>query len=300
MSRLTSPDKVLWPEVGLTKRDLADYFAAAAPRLLPQLAGRPLSLKRYPKGVDDAGFFQKDTPAHAPAAIGRWRQWAESANREVAYALVEDVEGLAWLAQQNTIELHPALFTVDRPDRVDQLVFDLDPGEAGPPATTAARWVREVLLELHLDPLVKTSGKRGLHVIVPIERRYPSDVVRALALAIGRVCVDRHPDDLTVQMRKAERGDRLLVDWSRSSIGATLVCAWSPRATPTASVATPLRWEEVTDDLDPAAFTITTVLERDDPWADRPAPQRLERATAAVEALGYELVDASPRARTPD
>lgn len=297
MVTLSSPDKVLWPQAGLTKRDLFDYVHAAAPRLLPQLAGRPLSLKRFPRGVDAAGFFQKDLPDHAPEALGRWRQWAESPGREVAYALVNDVEGLAWLAQQNTIEFHPALLRVDRPDRADQLVFDVDPGDKDVPPPRVARWVRQVLVELGLQPVVKTSGGRGLHVIVPIERRYGPDLLRPLTLAIARLVATRHPDELTVEMRKDDRGGRTLIDWSRGG-SSTLISAWSPRAHPCGTVATPLHWDEVTDDLDPTAFTLPTVLERPDPWEGTWRPQRLERALTALADAGIDLVDASPRART--
>ncbi|WP_370324672.1 non-homologous end-joining DNA ligase [Euzebya sp.] len=294
---LSSPDKVLWPEVGLTKRDLFDYVREASDRLLPQVADRPLSFKRFPRGVDAKGFFQKDLPDHAPEAIGRWRQWAESADREVAYALVDDVEGLEWLAQQNVVELHPALFRVDRPDRGDQLVFDVDPGPDPIPPARVARWIREVLVELGLDPVAKTSGGRGLHVIVPIERRYGQDLLRPLTLAIARMVVDRHPDVLTVEMRKDERHGRTLVDWSRSG-ASTLIAAWSPRAHPQATVATPLDWDEVTDELDPTAFTLRTVLDRPDPWEGAWQVQRLERAATAVVDAGFDLLDASPRGRT--
>ncbi|CAN5171002.1 hypothetical protein BH23ACT9_BH23ACT9_21360 [soil metagenome] len=295
--RLSSPDKVLWPEVGATKQDLFDYVQDAADRLLPQVARRPLSLKRFPRGVQAPGFFQKDLPDHAPPGISRFRQWAGSADREVAYAVVSDVEGLRWMAQQNTVELHPALFRIDRPDRADQLVFDLDPGEADVGVAQVARWTREVLVEIGLGPVVKSSGGRGLHVIVPIERRYGADLLRPLTLAVARMIAARHPDQLTVEMRKAERGGRTLIDWSRGA-GSTLICAWSPRAHPKATVATPLAWEEVTDDLDPTAFTIRTVLDRGDPWEGAWRPQRLERTVTAVRDAGYDLVDASPRART--
>lgn len=295
--RLSSPDKVLWPAIGATKQELSDYLTGMADRLLPQLVDRPLSLKRFPKGVQAKGFFQKDLPDHAPDHVGRWRQWAESADREVAYALVDEVDDLAWLAQQNTVELHPALMRVDRPDRADQLVFDIDPGERDVPVWQVAVWVREVLVELGLDPVAKTSGGRGIHVIVPIERRYGADLLRPLTLGIARVIADRHPDLLTVEMRKAERGGRTLIDWSRGG-WSTLICAWSPRAHPQATVATPLSWDEVDADLDPTAFTIRTAPDRPDLWADGWAWQRLEGAVAAVRELGYELVDASPRART--
>jgi bifunctional non-homologous end joining protein LigD len=275
---------------------------AAADRLLPQVAARPLSLKRYPKGVEGDGFFQKDVPDHAPAAIGRWRTWAGGSTkvkggREVAYALVDSVEGLRWLAQQNTVELHPGLVRVDRPDRADQLVFDVDPGERAVPPARVARWVREVLDELGLHALAKTSGGRGVHVVVPIERRYDAELLRPLTLAIARATAERHPDDLTVEMRKADRGGRTLVDWSRGG-GSTLIAAWSPRAHPLATVATPLHWDEVVDDLDPTAFRLGTALERPDHWAGAWRPQRLERAVAALAEMGVDLVDASPRART--
>ena len=298
MVRLSSPDKVLWPEVGLTKADLFGYLTDAAGRILPEIADRPLSLKRFPKGVQGKGFFQKDLPDHAPEAIRRWRVWAESADREVAYALVDDLEGLQWLGQQNTVELHPALLRVDRPDRADVLVFDIDPGERDIPPARVARWVREVLDELGLVARAKTSGGRGVHVLVPIERRYGPDLLRPLTLAVARMVAERHPDELTVEMRKAERGGRTLVDWSRGG-GSTLIAAWSPRAHPQATVAMPLDWAEVTDDLDPARFTLRNALDRQDPWAgDDVGPQRLERAARAVAEAGFELVDASPRDHT--
>ena len=305
--RLSSPDKVLWPQAaggpggpgsGLTKRHLRDYLIAASDRLLPQLRDRPLSVKRFPRGVEAEGFFVKDTPDHAPEAIGRWREWAHSAKREVAYSLVDDVDGLAWMAQQNSVEFHTALLRIDRPDRSDQLVFDVDPPASGEPRVevapgVVANWTRDVLVELGLDPLVKTSGGRGLHVIVPIERRYGPDLLRPLTLGIARMVADRHPAELTVEMRKDDRGGRTLIDWSRSG-PSTLIAAWSPRAHPLATVATPLDWSEVDADLDPTAFTLNTVLDRDDPWQDAPRPARLEPVVRAVEDAGIRLVDASP------
>lgn len=294
---LSSPDKVLWPAVDLTKRDLWEYLHAAQDRLLPGLRNRPLSVRRFPRGVGASGFFQKDLPDHAPDTIRRWRHWAESAGREVAYALVDDVDGLAWFAQQNTIEFHPAITRVDTPDRVDHLVLDLDPGEADVPVGRVARWVHEVLVELGLDPRVTTTGGRGLHVRVAIEPS-PGLRVRPLTLAIARIIADRHPDALTVEMRKAGRDGRTLLDWSRSMPGATLIAPWSPRASPVATVATPLDWSEVTDDLDPAAFTLPAVLERPDPWADPVEPAPVAPVRDAVAAAGYDLVDASPRGVT--
>lgn len=297
---LSSPDKVLWPGVGLTKRDLRDYLVAAAPRILPHLRDRPLSVKRYPRGIAAGGFFQKDLPAHAPDWIERFTQYARSADREVRYAVVDSVDDLRWFAQQNTIEFHPGLVRIDRPDRVDRLVVDVDPGAMGTPVGRIARWVREVAAEVGLDPLVNTSGGRGVHVWVPIERRHAPDRLRAATLALCRLVVERHPDELTVEFRKDDRDGRTLLDWSRTSPGATLVAPWTPRARPGAPVATPLAWEEVDDALDPAGHTIPSVLRRGDPWdvAGRAAalrPQPLGPVFGAIRDLGMPVVDISPR-----
>jgi bifunctional non-homologous end joining protein LigD len=294
-TRLSNPDKVLWPEAGFTKQDLWDYVERAADRLLPHLAERPLTLKRYPSGVHRQGFFQKDLPDHAPAGIARFTAWSEASRRDVAYAVAGDVEDLRWFAQMNTVELHPWFSRVDRPDRPDLLGFDLDPGAPTQSVVDAARWLREVLDALGLDSMVKTSGKRGLHVYVPVERRYGFGELRAFGLAVARAVAARHPDRLTVEMRKANRGDRLLLDWSRVGPGQTLVAAWSPRAHPAGTVSTPLRWDEVTSGLDPTAFTLATALDRDDPWAAPPPFQRIERARAALAEQGFDAEDLSPR-----
>lgn len=296
--KLSSPDKVLWPEAGFTKRDLRDYYIAVADRLLPQVAGRPLTLKRHNAGVHREGFLQKNLPDSAPASVERYRVWTETSQREVAYALADDVGDLEWFAQQNAVELHPWFSRVDRPDRADVLAFDLDPSGDDPPVGRAALWLRELLDELGLATMVKTSGKRGLHVYVPVERRYTFSELRGFALAASRACADRHPDVLTVEMRKADRGGRLLLDWSRAGAAQTLAAAWSPRAHPAGTVSMPLSWEEVTEDLDPTAYTLATAPGLADRWADAPAPQRIERARATLEDAGYAAVDRSPRART--
>lgn len=293
------PDKVLWPAVGRTKRDLWDYVDACSDRLLAAVGDRPLSLKRFPDGVDRQGFFQKDLPEWAPEHVRRCRVWSDSSEREIAYAVADDAADLRFLADIAVIELHPLSWRTDKPQRPDGLVLDLDPGEQPVSVAQAARWVRETLDALDLPALVKTSGKRGLHVHVPVERRYAAGELRALALAIGRATVAAHPDELTVEMRKARRGGRLLVDWSRNGEAQTVVSAWSPRATPQATVATPLAWDEVDADLDPAALTIASVAERGDPWADPPGPVRIERARAALAEQGFVAEDRSPRSSAP-
>jgi bifunctional non-homologous end joining protein LigD len=297
--KLTHPDKLLWPERGLTKADLLDYYEAAASRLLPQIAGRPLTLKRFNDGVDGEGFFQKNAPASMPRGVRRHDTWTDSSHRVVSYAVVEDLEGLRWCAQSNALELHVWFSRVDVPDRLDFCPIDLDPWSEDNDAFKAALDIRNVLTELGLDALVKTSGKRGLHVYVPIERRYEASDVSAFALGVCRLVESRHPDLYTVEMRKADRGGRLLLDWSRAAPGQTMVAAWSPRATSMATVSTPLTWREVAEGVDLASLTVPEVLRRPDAWAEDPvAPQRLEPAAAALREAGIELEAISPRART--
>lgn len=293
------PDKVLWPQAGLTKRDLWDYMGRCAERLLSAVGDRPLSLKRYPDGVEAEGFFQKDLPEWAPSHVRRCRVWSEGSGREIAFGVADDAADLQWLADIGVIELHALSWRTDLPGRPDTVVLDLDPGSGATTAAQAAWWVRETLDALGLPARVKTSGKRGLHVVVPVERRYTAGDLRGFALALGRATVAAHPRELTVEMRKARRGGRLLVDWSRNGEQQTVVSAWSPRATPHATVATPLAWAEVADDLDPAAFTITSVGERADPWAEPAQPARLERARHALAEQGFPPEDRSPRSSTP-
>lgn len=295
---LTHPDKVLWPQPGFTKADLHAYYEAVADRLLPHLRGRPLTLKRFNSGVDAEGFFQKHLPGSAPASVRRHEVWTPTSQRTVAYPLADDVDDLRWFAQQNALELHPWFSRVDRPERADILAFDLDPPGEGSAVWRAALQLRAVLDELGLTSLVKTSGKRGLHLYVPIERRYGFGELRGIALAVARMCADRHPDDLTVEMRKAERDGRLLIDWSRAGPSQTLVAAWSPRAHPAGTVSMPLDWSEVDERLDPTAFTLATAPGRGHAWSEPPAPQRLEAVVRALEKAGYPPQDRSPRART--
>lgn len=295
----THPDKLLWPERGLRKSDLLAYYEAAAGRLLPHLAGRPLTLKRFNRGVGYEGFFQKNAPASTPGSVRRYDTWTESSHRVVSYPIVEDLEGLRWCAQCNAVELHAWFSRVDMPERLDICPFDLDPWSEDQDVYRAALDLRAALSELGLDALVKTSGKRGLHVYVPIERRYAFPEVSAFALGVCRQVESRHPDLYTVEMRKADRRGRLLLDWSRANSAQMMVAAWSPRGTPSATVSTPLSWDEVAARIDVTSFTVPDVLQRRDPWADEPVPpQGLEPAAAVLRDAGIELEAISPRART--
>jgi bifunctional non-homologous end joining protein LigD len=295
---LTSPDKLLWPEAGITKADLWDYYLAAQERLLRAVADRPLTLKRHPNGVHRSGFVQKHLGDDVPDELHRFTTWSESSQRDVSYLVVAGQRELQWAAQMSVVELHAWLATADRPDRPDALLFDLDPSGADPPVATVALQLRELLDELGFDARVKSSGKRGLHVVVRVERRYGFTELRGFALALARCLADRHPDDLTVEMRKADRAGRLLIDWSRHGPGQHTVAAWSPRVTPNATVSAPLTWAEVAEGIDPQSITVRTVLDRPDHWAEPAPAHRIEQARDRLEGWGYPAVDRSPRART--
>jgi bifunctional non-homologous end joining protein LigD len=297
--KLTHPDKLLWPERGLTKADLLAYYETAADRLLPHIAERPLTLKRFNRGLDGEGFFQKNLPAGTPESVRRYSTWTESSRRVVSYAVIDDLEGLRWCAQSNALELHAWFSRIDMPERLDICAFDLDPWGPEQDVHRAALDLRDALSELGLDALVKTSGKRGLHVYVPIERAYAFPEVSAFALAVCRLVASRQPDLYTIEMRKEDRGGRLLLDWSRGGAAQTMVAPWSPRATPTATVSTPVSWDEIRARIDVESLTLPGVLERRDAWAEAPVPpQRLEPAAAALRDAGIELEAISPRART--
>ena len=201
MAEISNPSKVLWPEAGITKADLATYYDTVADRLLSHLRGRPVTLSHRPKGVEHGGFIRKDLPDHAPAAVGRWETWAHTARREVTYALIENREALEWCASQNVVEFHPCLFRVDRPDRLDVVVIDLDPAADSVSAAVAACWVKEVLDELaivgelSLDGSVrpvrgvlsmaagaKAEGRRG--ILVPEANAAEAAVVSGLEASL--------------------------------------------------------------------------------------------------------------------
>lgn len=313
--RLTSPDRLLWPQANVTKADLADYYDAVADPLLELLADRPLTIKRHHDGVGRPGFLQKNLPTSAPSWLARHDEPSPSAGRTVSYLLVRTRDDLRWLAQMSAVELHPMTSRVDRPatghdHRPDRLVIDLDPDadddHPGASATTAAVAVREVLDEVGLACAPTTTGKRGLHLVAPIERRHTFGEVRGVTLALARAVAARSPDRLTVEMRTADRGGRLLLDWSRSGPAQTLVSPWSPRAVPEATVALPLTWDDVVPGADLPTATVPTAAALLDPsdsgaaarraWPDL-RPQRLERVADALTRRGFPPEDRSPRSR---
>lgn len=267
---ITRPDKVMWPEAGVTKQDYADYLRAVAPLILPWVRGRPMTLVRAPDGVAGHSYFQKDTPAYAPAWIHTVTIPAASSRRDVRYLVCEDEPTLMWLANQAALELHVAPARIDRLDRPDFLTFDIDPpeGRRFGAAVEAALVVMEVLDGHELPYGVKTTGGKGLHVVVPLERRLSFEQLRTAASALAESAVKRRPDLLTVAFKKADRADRVMIDPSRNGPGATIVAPYSARIGPDARVSFPVDPSELRT-VDPARYTVAAVAD----LLDGPAPQ---------------------------
>jgi bifunctional non-homologous end joining protein LigD len=289
--QISRPDKPLFPD-GITKADLAHYYAAVAPAMLPHLADRPLNLERYPDGIEGQRIIQQRASNHFPAWIKRVR--VAKAGGTVDHVVARDGATLVYLAGQAAITLHSWLSRADRLERPDRIIFDLDPsGDDAAEVSKAARLIGEVLRELGLEPWAMTSGSRGYHVLVPLQRRAEFETVREFTRGVAALAAARHPELFTTEQRKAKRGGRILIDVMRNAYAHTAVAPYAVRPRPHAPVATPLHWEELSDPaIRPNRFTITDVprrLERDgDVWAElrkhaRPlgeARQRLEAALA--------------------
>jgi bifunctional non-homologous end joining protein LigD len=271
--RLTHPDRVLYPEDGFTKLDLARYYAAVRDWALPQLARRPLTLVRSPGGQGKPSFYQKHLGKGAPDAIGHV-DVTEDGETE-AYPVVADLAALIGLVQMDVLEIHPWGSTVDKIDTPDRITFDLDPEEGLPwqRVTEAALGIREALLVIGLQSFAKTTGGKGLHVVVPLQPRLGWDEVKAFTKWVADQLVAHSPDGFTANQSKRARQGRIYIDYLRNARGATAIGAYSPRARPGAPVSTPLFWEEVEKGIRPEGFTIATVPQRlasldTDPWAE--------------------------------
>jgi len=254
---LTNPDKVFFPAEGITKGDLFAYYRAVAPVVVPHLKQRPFTMLRYPDGIEGKSFFQKDAPDHTPDWIRTYR------HEGIRYALVNDVDSLLWMVNMGCIDLHPWLARCDRPDRPDLVMFDLDPADGVPYSAVVevALLVREALTALGLESVPRTSGGKGMHVLVPIERRRTHEEARGFVYAVARALARRQPQQITTKWRRAERHG-VLIDANQNGLGRTTAGAYSVRPRPGAIVATPLSWDELTPDLDPRAFTMEAVMER--------------------------------------
>jgi DNA ligase D len=284
---VSRPDKLLWPDAGVTKRLYADYLDAVADRMLPWLRARPLTLVRAPDGIEGQRYFQKAAPTYAPDWIRTVVLPAPSAGRDVRYVVCDDRPTLAWLGNQAALELHPAPVRIDRLDRPDLLVVDIDPPEgAFDAAVEVARLVLEVLDDLSVATGIKTTGGKGLHVVAPIERRLDQADLRRAAARLTAIVVDRRPDLVTDRFRKADRAGRVMLDPSRNGTGATIVAPYSPRARPGAPVSFPVAAEEL-GSVAPGDLTIVTAPAS----LDRPGPARWERLVQERSRLPRSLLE---------
>ena len=274
---LTNLDQPLFEGAEATKRDLVDYLDAVADRIIPALAGRPLSVVRVLRG--QAPFMQKNVPKYTPPWVPTVKLWAEASKREVAYALCNDRRTLLWFANQRAVEYHPTLVRADHRDRPTYLVLDLDPPAADgfSSAVAAAHLVRHALAEAGLVGAVKTSGAKGVHVFVPVGAEATIEEVAAATRAIAARAERLDPALATTAYIRQDRGGKVFLDSTRAG-GATVVAAYSPRVRPGVPVSFPVRWEDI-DRVAPADFTVRTaapLVAEGDPWADRmPEPQQL-------------------------
>jgi bifunctional non-homologous end joining protein LigD len=266
--RLTNPAKVFWPESGLTKGDLVEYYRAIAPVLLPYLDDRPVMLVRYPDGIDGKSFYQWNVPHGMPSwvrsvTLGKHAKSADETENQKHVFLIDRLESLLYVANLACIPIHVLGSRVASPDDCDFLVVDFDVNLASlEVAVSLAHSLRALLEDVGLEGFPKTSGQTGLHVFVPLGRGVTPEAARVLADLLGRLLVEAHPEHATMERVVAKRGARVYVDTGQTGPSRTIVAPYSVRATPGARVSTPLTWDEVAPGLDPGAFTIRTVPER--------------------------------------
>jgi bifunctional non-homologous end joining protein LigD len=276
--RISSPDKVLWPDAGITKLELVRYYEAMAPVLLKYVRHRPLTLRPFPRGVDKPGFYLKDAPKGAPDWLRTFRDVAQSTGEPVDFVVAEDARTLVWIAQFNSVEVHAWLSTIERPDEPDWAVVDLDPPDEMPGCersknvVRAAVAMRDELTRRGLRSFAKVSGQTGAHVLVPLEPVHHFDEVRGFFERLGEDLCRALPDLLTTDYSVADRGGRILVDYAQNSRAKTTVAPYSVRPKAGAPVALPITWDELED----PRF-------RREEWTLRTVPERVARRGDALE-----------------
>src|SRR6187401_3856404 len=263
--RLTSPERVLFPDEGIRKQDLFEYYRAIAPVLVPHLRDRPFTMKRNPYGVDGETYFQKQAPKGMPSWIltRQFRTYPRGGgSRLVDFTLLNSVEAVLWMVQMNCVDMNAWYSRVDKPHRPDFVLFDLDPPDGGfELAIEVAHLIRELLDEVELPGYVKTSGADGIHVVAPITRRSTFKQTYDFAEKASRLLEQRHPGKVTTEWLKKKR-EGVLVDHRQNGHGKTIASVYSVRPKPGAPVSTPLRWEELTEKIRPRDFGRREALDR--------------------------------------
>jgi len=308
---LSNLDKILYPVAKFAKGQVIDYYARIAPVLLPHFKGRPLTLKRYPEGVDHEYFYEKNAPKHRPDWVQTTPVWSEGNSRTVNYVLLNDLPTLIWVANLASIELHPSLSLAKDLESPTMIVFDLDPG---PPATIVqcaqvALWLRGIFSHFGLECFPKTSGSKGMQVYVPLHTPTSYDVTKPFANALARLLEQEHPELVVSDMKKSLRAGKVLVDWSQNDQHKTTIGVYSLRAREHPTVSTPLKWEEVEKTLkkkdpDLLVFEAADVLERVKKMGDLFAPvltlkQKLPNPAGLAKPAAKESIDIAASAEEP-
>jgi bifunctional non-homologous end joining protein LigD len=286
---ITHPDKVLFPDDGITKGELAAYYEMIAPAMLPHIRGRPITMERFHRGISEKGFFQKDVSRGFPKWLERVE--VEKKGGVVHHPIVTDTRSLVWLANQNSITPH--VWTARVPDlwHPDICVFDLDPSKEQPKVLSGvAIALRDLLAELGLESWVKTSGSKGFHIAAPLDGSADYGEVGRFANAVGTLLVRRDPKHLTQEFSKADRGDRILVDTGRNAYHATFAAAYAVRAKPGAPISAPCTWDEIGNGIRPQSFVLREMADRiskvGDLWSEMLArSQALEPAIDRLQKL---------------
>lgn len=268
--RLTRLDKVLYPAAGITKQDVLMYYIRAAPLLLPFLHDRPITMHRFPDGIDREGFFGKDAPPGTPEYVDIFTRWSPSAERDVRYILCNNLDTLIWIANLASLEIHTTLSPAASYESPDLLLFDIDPE---PPLTfddvmDVAHVVRKKLEDAGIRPFVKTSGKKGIHIVVPLVPGYRFSRVRDFAHGIGKAIARDIPLVVSEFPRSRDAGT-VFIDYLQNAHGKTMAAPYSLRATPGATVSAPVQWDDLKKGVRSEDFNIKTVLSRtEEPWKE--------------------------------
>jgi bifunctional non-homologous end joining protein LigD len=291
--RITHPDKVLFPDDGITKADLAAYYETVAALMLPLVSGRPVTMQRFPNGIGRGGFLQKQAADYFPDWIERVtapnrRTRSATTREQVTYMVCRAPDDLVYLANHACITPHVWLSRAPDIYQPDQLVFDLDPASADPRVLRlAASALHELLDELGLPAFLKSSGSKGLHVVVPLVPDAETDDVKVFSIAAAEALAARHPDDLTTEARIADRHGRLYLDIGRNGYAQTMAAPYAVRALPGAPVSVPLDWSEL-DEFDPRRHTLRNIgerLARPDPWAG------IDQAASSLDGARERLAE---------
>src|SRR5580704_3787770 len=309
--KLSNLEKVLYPATGFTKQQVIDYYVRIAPAMIPHLAGRPLTRKRYPNGVDEEFFYEKNAPQHRPDWVKTAPIWSEGNRRMVHYILADDLPTLVWLANLAAIELHPSLSLAKEITCPTMMVFDLDPG---PPANIVqccqvGLWLREIFEHFGLQSFPKTSGSKGLQIYVPLNTPTSYEQTKPFAHALARLLESDHRSLVVSDMKKELRVGKVLVDWSQNDEHKTTIGVYSLRARERPTVSTPVKWEEVEfalkkKDVGVLVFEAAEVLKRVEKMGDLFAPvlklkQKLPKLAGVEQKTGIDIAaqaeDSSPR-----